>query len=34
MVFVRSLGAIGHRPVFDCTPPILAGFEPQPGFVF
>jgi protein-L-isoaspartate(D-aspartate) O-methyltransferase len=34
MVYLRGPGAVGSRPVFDSTPPILAGFEPQPGFVF
>jgi protein-L-isoaspartate(D-aspartate) O-methyltransferase len=34
MIFTRSPGAVVGRPVFDCTPPMLAGFEPQPRFVF
>jgi protein-L-isoaspartate(D-aspartate) O-methyltransferase len=34
MVCVKSPGAVGRRPVFECTPPFLRGFEPQPGFVF
>jgi protein-L-isoaspartate(D-aspartate) O-methyltransferase len=34
IVYVRGPGAVGSRPVFDSTPPILAGFERQAGFVF
>lgn len=34
MVYLRGPGAVGSRPVFDSTPPVLAGFEPQSGFVF
>jgi protein-L-isoaspartate(D-aspartate) O-methyltransferase len=34
IVYQRSEGAVGSRAVFDCTPPILAGFHPEPGFVF
>jgi protein-L-isoaspartate(D-aspartate) O-methyltransferase len=34
MVYQRGAGAIGSRAVFDCTPPILAGFRRESGFVF
>jgi protein-L-isoaspartate(D-aspartate) O-methyltransferase len=34
MVHQRAAGAVGSRAVFDSTPPILAGFQPQPGFAF
>jgi protein-L-isoaspartate(D-aspartate) O-methyltransferase len=34
MLHQRAAGAAGSLAVFDCTPPILAGFEPEPGFVF
>jgi protein-L-isoaspartate(D-aspartate) O-methyltransferase len=34
MIFLRSESGVGSRPLFDCTPPILAGFEPERGFVF
>jgi len=27
-------GELGWRPLFDSTPPYLAGFEPKPAFVF
>jgi protein-L-isoaspartate(D-aspartate) O-methyltransferase len=28
MLYLRSAQAIGARPLFDSTPPLLAGFEP------
>jgi protein-L-isoaspartate(D-aspartate) O-methyltransferase len=34
MVYQRGAGAVGSRAVFDSTPPVLAGFQAQPGFVF
>ncbi len=34
MLYLRSDGALGSRPLFDCTPPIMAGFEAQRGFAF
>lgn len=34
MLYMRGPGAVGVRPVFDSTPPVLAGFERQTGFVF
>jgi protein-L-isoaspartate(D-aspartate) O-methyltransferase len=33
-LYLRSAKDIGHREVFDSTPPILAGFESEPGFAF
>ena len=33
-LYLRSEGDLGRRTVFDATPPVLAGFEPQPGFAF
>jgi protein-L-isoaspartate(D-aspartate) O-methyltransferase len=34
LIFLRSEADVGSRPMFDCTPPIMAGFEPRQGFVF
>jgi protein-L-isoaspartate(D-aspartate) O-methyltransferase len=34
LIFLRSEAGVGSRPLFDCTPPIMAGFEPEKGFVF
>jgi protein-L-isoaspartate(D-aspartate) O-methyltransferase len=34
MLYLRSAGAVGSLPLFDSTPPILAGFEAPCGFVF
>jgi len=35
MLWLRApSGAVASRPVFDCAPPFMAGFEPEPGFVF
>lgn len=33
-VYVKAEDGIGRRTVFDATPPVLAGFEPQVGFAF
>ncbi len=34
MLYLRSAGGVGSRTLFDSTPPVLAGFEVAPGFVF
>jgi protein-L-isoaspartate(D-aspartate) O-methyltransferase len=34
MLYVRGEGGVGGRPMFDCTPPVMAGFEAEPRFVF
>jgi protein-L-isoaspartate(D-aspartate) O-methyltransferase len=34
VLYVRSEDGIGARPLFDATPPLLAGFEPAQGFAF
>ena len=34
VIFTRSGGAIGDRPVFDANVSPLPGFETEPGFVF
>jgi protein-L-isoaspartate(D-aspartate) O-methyltransferase len=34
MLYIRTAEAVGTRPVFDSTPPVLAGFEPARGFTF
>jgi protein-L-isoaspartate(D-aspartate) O-methyltransferase len=34
VVYLGGEGDAGRRTVFDSTPPLLAGFEPQPGFAF
>jgi protein-L-isoaspartate(D-aspartate) O-methyltransferase len=34
MVYLRGPAAVGARPVFDSTPPLLAGFERPVSFVF
>lgn len=34
LICLRSEAGVGMRPLFDCTPPIMAGFEPARGFVF
>ena len=34
MVYLRAPAAVGVRPVFDSTPPFLAGFEHKTSFVF
>ena len=33
-LYVRAEDGVGRRPVFDATPPVLAGFEAQRGFAF
>ena len=33
-LYLRSGAEVGWRPVFDAAPPVLAGFEARPGFVF
>ena len=34
LICLRSDAGVGVRPLFDCAPPILAGFEAARGFVF
>jgi len=34
MLYLRSTAGVGSRPLFDCAPPVLAGFEEELGFVF
>ena len=34
LICLRSEAGVGMRPLFDCAPPIMAGFETQRGFVF
>jgi len=34
MLYLRSGAGVGSRPLFDSTPPVLAGFEAERGFVF
>jgi protein-L-isoaspartate(D-aspartate) O-methyltransferase len=34
MLYLRSATAVGSRPLFDSTPPVLAGFEAERGFAF
>jgi protein-L-isoaspartate(D-aspartate) O-methyltransferase len=34
MLYVRSEAGIGRRDLFDCATPMMAGFEPAPGFAF
>jgi protein-L-isoaspartate(D-aspartate) O-methyltransferase len=34
LICLRSEAGVGSRPLFDCAPPMLAGFEPAPRFVF
>ncbi|HEY3696932.1 protein-L-isoaspartate O-methyltransferase [Phenylobacterium sp.] len=33
-LYVRAEDGVGRRPIFDATPPVLAGFEAQRGFAF
>ena len=33
-LYVRTADDAGYRDVFDAAPPVLAGFEAEPGFVF
>ncbi len=32
--YVRTAEGVGYREVFEASPPVLAGFETEPGFVF
>ena len=32
MIYLRTEHSVGARPVFDSTPPVLAGFAPERGF--
>lgn len=34
MIYVRAEDGVGSRPVFEASPPYLAGFEPVHGFAF
>jgi len=34
MLYLRTGDKVGARPMFDSTPPVLAGFEPVLGFTF
>ncbi|MGI8840015.1 MAG: protein-L-isoaspartate O-methyltransferase, partial [Caulobacteraceae bacterium] len=34
MLYLRSGASVGSRSLFDSTPPVLAGFEAERGFVF
>ncbi len=33
-VYLKTAADIGWREVFDATPPVMAGFEPEVGFAF
>jgi protein-L-isoaspartate(D-aspartate) O-methyltransferase len=33
-LYVNGQDGVGRRELFDSTPPVLAGFEAQPGFAF
>src|ERR1700722_74317 len=33
-LYLRSERDVGRRDLFDCAPPIMAGFEPKPAFTF
>ncbi|MDB5458248.1 MAG: hypothetical protein JWP92_3833 [Caulobacter sp.] len=33
-IYVRAADGVGRRPVFDSTPPVMAGFAPALGFAF
>jgi protein-L-isoaspartate(D-aspartate) O-methyltransferase len=33
-LYVRAEDGVGRRDLFDATPPVLAGFQPEPGFAF
>lgn len=33
-LYVRSEHGVGRRDLFDCAPPIMAGFEPAAAFTF
>ena len=34
MLFLRAERGVGRRDLFDCGPPIMAGFEPKAAFTF
>lgn len=34
VLYVRGPDGVGRRDLFDSFPPVLAGFEPEPGFAF
>jgi protein-L-isoaspartate(D-aspartate) O-methyltransferase len=34
IIHSRAASGVGSRPLFDCAPPVLAGFEATPQFVF
>jgi protein-L-isoaspartate(D-aspartate) O-methyltransferase len=34
VIYVRAEDGVGARPVFEATPPYIAGFEPVHGFAF
>ena len=34
VLYLRTDNGVGRRDLFDCGPPIMAGFEPQSAFVF
>ena len=34
MLYLKTAQSTGARPLFDCTPPLMAGFAEAPGFVF
>ncbi len=33
-LYVRSADGVGRRDLFDCFPPVMAGFEPNQDFAF
>jgi protein-L-isoaspartate(D-aspartate) O-methyltransferase len=34
VLYLRTDNGVGRRDLFDCGPPIMAGFEPQTAFTF
>jgi len=34
VLYVRTESGFGRRDLFDCAPPIMAGFEPAAAFTF
>jgi protein-L-isoaspartate(D-aspartate) O-methyltransferase len=34
MLYARGPSGVGSRPLFDCAPPVMAGFEAETQFVF
>jgi protein-L-isoaspartate(D-aspartate) O-methyltransferase len=34
MLYLKTEQSTGARPLFDCAPPVMAGFAEAPGFVF